>query len=460
MSILPSIYFSRQAFSIVSVSGQNFGDHDSINCAYSETYPNEYRGFSNCSFVNQNLCICEFIPAFPVDLKLVLVKSTLFQKSFDINVGFACEIKSLFPKTIGLSSKESITIWVDDDGSSSPVLIQVGKFTLPCNRRNQTTIVCSYRFPRPGNFSVTLVSPLCVSSNTFQVQVVADEASTILAVPLVVTSVGTPLISANIAKIYSVRPSIFSDVGGQIITVLGKDFWFNSTDILIGKLRVVTVRMSSAALEFVSPILAVGNHTLSLAGVHTSEARVHVMPFFNSIDFSPKHIRNDEYQMISIAFSSAWISIASSESDISCQVCGIPAIAVMFEHELKCIVPFDARSSCIVSVNVVGIQLQASSKLEVRSNSPILLTVFSSSCSKDNTVSATLVGRNFDPETVFRVFSTQMTTLLSISQLVDRQTAVIHLMKIDKRLFPLLILIYRSSILHSRSVAVWMLLCF
>jgi len=129
--------------------------------------------------------------------------------------------------------------------------------------------------------------------------------------------------------------------------------------------------------------------------------------------------------MISVSFSSPWILIVASESDISCQICGIPAIAVMFEHELKCIVPFDARSSCIVSVNVVGIHLVASSRLEVRSNSPVLLTVLSSSCSNDNTASATLVGRNFDPQTIFRVFSTQMAVLLSTSQLVDSQTAVV-----------------------------------
>ena len=58
----------------------------------------------------------------------------------------------------------------------------------------------------------------------------------------------------------------------------------------------------AAALEIVSPILAVGNETFSLAGVHTSDARVHIVPFLNSIDFSPKHVRNDANQMIFIAF--------------------------------------------------------------------------------------------------------------------------------------------------------------
>jgi hypothetical protein len=130
--------------------------------------------------------------------------------------------------------------------------------------------------------------------------------------------------------------------------------------------------------------------------------------------------------MISISFSAPWSAIVASESEIACQICGIPAIAVMFEGELKCIVPLDVRSSCSVSVNVAGIHLFANSMLNVRSTSPVLLSVLSSSCSEDLSVSVTLVGLNFDPSTVFRVFSPQMSTLLSKSQLVDQQTAVVH----------------------------------
>jgi hypothetical protein len=279
-----------------------------------------------------------------------------------------------------------------------------------------------------------IASPLCLSSNAVEIQIFADEVSNFVPAPPVDPSDTVLQRKLVISKIHSVWPSIFSDVGGQVITVVGSNFLANGSDIWIGKLKVTTQRLSSTSLEFVAPVLSVGNHTLTLVGELSNAARVHVMPFFNSIDFSPKHIRNDEYHMISISFSAPWSAIVAIESDIACQICGIPAIAVMFEGELKCIVPLDVRSSCSVSVNVAGIHLFANSMLNVRSTSPVLLSVLSSSCSEDLSVSVTLVGLNFDPSTVFRVFSPQMSTLLSKSQLVDQQTAVVHFlsMKIDR----------------------------
>jgi hypothetical protein len=68
VSILPSRYVSNDLVSQVSVSGQNFGHSDSINCTYS-SFSNELSGVSNCRFVTQILCICEFQPALPFELK-------------------------------------------------------------------------------------------------------------------------------------------------------------------------------------------------------------------------------------------------------------------------------------------------------------------------------------------------------------------------------------------------------
>ncbi len=73
-----------------------------------------------------------------------------------------------------------------------------------------------------------IASPLCLSSNAVEIQIFADEVSNFVPAPPVDASDTVLQRKLVISKIHSVWPSIFSDVGGQVITVVGK--WLGHLD--------------------------------------------------------------------------------------------------------------------------------------------------------------------------------------------------------------------------------------